>query len=356
MHITKIGLGFLGALGMLFAAAPTSTTYQLQSYGIGSGGTSGSSSPTYTVNGTAGEQSQTTSASTTYQAATGTNATEQSNVPAAPSITNPSNYYNKLHIVINNGGNPSDATFAIAISTDAFATTTNYVQNDSTVGAVLGSEDWQTYTSWGGASGFDVIGLLPNTTYTIKVKAERGNFTESGYSATASASTVGATLTFDIDVSASDTETSAPYNLTFNNLTPNSVIDSNQKVWVDLDTNGNSGASVFIASTNAGLHSNAASSTIASATADLASANTGYGAQNSSATQSSGGPLTAQSPYTSGSQNVGIVDTALRQIFNSANPVTAGRGSILLKARATSTTPAANDYADVLTVIASASF
>ena len=348
-------LSSIGAF-FLFCSAPASTSYTLQSYGVGSGGTSNSSSTTYKASTTSGEQGAVGETSTTYTGSSGINPTQLANVPSAPAITNPANYYNKLHIVINDGGNPSDATFAIAISPDGFSPTTNYIHFDDTVGATLNTSDWQTYTAWGGSSGFDVIGLLPNTTYTIKVKAEHGDFTESAYSATASASTVGATLSFDIDVSAIDTSTSPPYNVSFAALTPNSVIDSSQKVWVSLDTNAASGGTVFIASQNAGLKSLAANNTIASATADLAVVNTGYGAQNSTATQSSGGPLTAQSPYTVSSGNVGILDTTLRPLYLSSAPITAGRGSIVLKARATSDTPAANDYSDILTLIASASF
>ncbi len=345
----------MAGLTMLFAAQPTSSTYKLESYGVGSGGSSGSSSATYKSTTISGEQGG-SSNSTTYKAGTGLIPTQQANVPSAPTITNPASYYNKLHIVINTGNNPSDATFAIAISTDAFSSNVNYVQDDNTVGATLGASDWQTYTAWGSGSGFDVIGLLPNTTYTIKVKAEHGDFTESPYSATANASTVGASLTFDIDVSATDTDTSPPYAVSFNNLTANSVVDSNQKIWIDLDTNAQNGGTVFISSGQAGLSSSAATYTINSATANLSAVNEGYGGQNSSATQSSGGPLTAQSPYTGASQNVGILDSTLRPLYTATAPITAGRGSLLLKARSTTTTPAASDYADILTLIASASF
>ncbi len=347
----------LSLASLLFAVAPTSSTYKLESYGVGSGGSSGSASSTYRSTTISGEQGQATGqASTTYKAGTGLIPTEQAHVPAAPSVTNPSSYYNRLHIVINNGGNPSDATFAIAISPDAFASTTNYVQSDQTVGPALGSEDWLPYASWGSGSGFDVIGLLPNTTYTVKVKAEHGDFTESSYSATASAATVVPGLTFDIDVSAADTETGSPYNVVFGSLTAGSVVDSPSKIWIDLDTNAANGGTVFIASQNTGLASSAGAHTITATTGDLAALNEGFGAQNNSATQSSGGPLTAQSPYTGGSQNVGITDTTLRQFYVASNPIVGGRGSMLLKARSAVSTPAAADYTDALTLIATASF
>jgi hypothetical protein len=134
------------------------------------------------------------------------------------------------------------------------------------------------------------------------------------------------------------------------------VVDSPEYIWIDLDTNGDSGAMVFIASANAGLNSPTKAYTISSTSANLAAVNEGFGAQNSSATQSSGGPLTAQAPYTGASQNVGITDSNLRQLYVSSTPITAGRGSLLLKARSTVDTPAGNDYTDTLTLVAAAVF
>ena len=56
------------------------------------------------------------------------------------------------------------------------------------------------------------------------------------------------------------------------------------------------------------------------------------------------------------SNNVGVLDTALRLAYTSTNPVTAGRGSLVLKAKSQVSTPAASDYTDTLTLIAAASF
>lgn len=355
--MTPIKIASILTAGMvtLFAQS-SSSTYRLDSYGIGSGGSAGSESSTYKSYTITGEQSTAPgSTSTTYELQSGHNSAINANVPTAPNMTNPSNYYNKLHIVIDNGGNPSDAKFAIAISTDNF-TTTNYVQSDNTVGPTLGSEDWQTYSSWGSASGIDIIGLSANTTYYAKVKATRGLYTEAEYSAVDTAATVGQSLTFDIDVSASDTETSAPYSTNFGNLLAGTVTDSPERIWIDFDTNGATGGYVFIASSNTGLNSPLASYTIASATGDLSSLNEGFGAKSMSATQSSGGPLTVQSPYNGSSNNVGVLDTSIRQAYTSSSPIVAGRGSLLLKAKARTITPASNDYTSTLTIIAAASF
>lgn len=339
---------FLGAM-------PTSSNYQLHNYNYGSGGTNSSSSSSYLLNATTGQTGTNSSGSTNFQSKPGNVNAQQAYVPVAPTFTNPSNYYNKLHFVINPGTSPSDTKFSIAISTDGFATT-NYVKSDNTIGTTRTISDYQTYAAWGSGTGQDVIGLTPSTSYQIKVNAFQGNFTETQYGPTATAATVAVSITFDIDVSASDTETAAPYATSFGNLLPAIVTNSAAKIWVDIDTNAASGAMVYMNSSNNGLKSNTTGYTIASATADLSSASTGFGLQASTATQSSGGPLTISSPYNGVGQNVGLLDTALRQVFSATAPITAGRGSVVLKAKTAANTPSGADYQDVLTIIVAGSF
>lgn len=338
----------------LFGAMPTSTNYQLHNYNYGSGGNT-SSSANYYLNGTTGQPSNVQSTSTNFTSRPGNQNAQQAYVPPTPTFTNPSNYYNKLKFVINPGTNPSDTLFSIAISDDNFATT-RYIQNDNTVGAVRGLEDYQTYAAWGGGAGQLVLGLNPATTYQIKVNAFQGKFTETEYGPSASAATVAPSISFDIDVSAIDTETAPPYAASFGNLLPATVTDALQKIWIDIDTNANSGAMVYVKSTNSGLKSNTTGVTIASATTNLTGAISGFGVQGSTVAQSSGGPLTITSPYNGGGQSVGLLDTALRQVFSSAAPITAGRGSFFLKAKSSAQTPAGSDYQDVLTIIAAGSF
>lgn len=339
----------------LLFAFPASTNFQLKDYGYGGGGVANGTSSNYAIEGIAGEQNATQLDGTTYDLGPGLQFTNQANVPPAPAFTNPANYYNKLKLVIATGSNPSDTLFAIAISTDNFVTT-NYVQSDSTVGAALGLEDYQSYAAWGGASGFNIIGLLPSTTYKVKVKAWQGKFTETGFGPESSAATVGATLTFDIDVSASDTDTNAPYTTNIGDLLAGTVTSSPEKIWVDFDTNGESGGRVYIVASNAGLQSSRAGYTISSVTGNLTALSEGFGAQGSTATQSSGGPFAVATAYDLASNNVAVTDTAIREIFTTSGPVSGGRGSFLLKAKSSAVTPAAGDYAETLTVIASASF
>lgn len=340
---------------MLFAAVPTGTTYKLESYGVGSGGTANSTSSAYAMEGISGEVSGTQMSGTTYRGGSGLVTTQLANVPTAPTLTNPSNFYNKLQLVINNGGNPSDAIFAVAISSDNFATT-QYIKSDFTIGSSLVIGDYRTYASWGGASGVTLVGLTPNTNYQVKVRAQHGKFTESGYSAVATAATVNPSLTFDLDIASSDVETAAPYNLAFNDLVPNTVVNSPQKIWVDFDTNGDFGGNIYAYGQNGGLRSVAVAYTISALTGNLAAIAQGFGAQSTSATQSSGGPFTVASPYNGTSDTVGITDTNIRRVYSAAAPVTAGRSSLQLKAKITATTPSSSDYSEKLTVVAAASF
>lgn len=353
--LNVIGVALLGFFSPFFAQLPASTNYELNSYGIGSGGTGGATSSTYSLEAITGEASGTQLSSATYKTNPGFIATQQANVPGAPTFVNSGNWYDKLHITINDGGNPSDAKFAIAISTDDFVST-NYVQSDNTVGPALGTEDYLTYAGWGGASGVDIIGLVSSTTYKVKVKATAGKFSESAYGPIASAATVGRQLSFDIDVSATDSDTSPPYATNLGTLIVNTVVDGPEKIWLDFATNANSGGKIYIYAQNGGLNSAARSYTIASASGDLASLEEGFGAQSASASQSSGGPLAAVSPYNGAAQNVGVIDSLIRDIYSTTAPIVGGRASLLLKAKSKSLTPPATDYSEVITAIASGNY
>lgn len=330
---------------LLIFAFPASTNYQLKDFGFGTGGVGNATSGSYALDGISGEQSGGKLTGTGFDLGSGLLFTNQANVPPAPTFTNPASYYNKLRIVLDAGGNPSDTKFAIAISTDDFVTT-NYVQSDATVGAVLGAEDYQTYAAWGSGTGTMIIGLASGTTYKVKVKAIQGKFTETGYGPTATAATVNPTLSFSINTNL----------IQFGSLFAGTVTDSPQSVVADFSTNGESGGKVYVSGQNGGLLSSSNGYRIDATTGDLTSASEGFGAQGASATQTSGGPLSIVSPYNVSGSTVGIVNTSIREIFSSTAPIGGGQGTFLLKAKASAVTPAAGDYTETLTVIASASF
>jgi hypothetical protein len=129
-----------------------------------------------------------------YSLGSGLEFMRQAAVPPAPTLTNASSYYNKLLLQINTGGNPTDSVYAVAISPDSWVTT-YYVQSDNTIGSTLGIEDYQTYINWGSGTGEFIVGLQPNTTYSVKVKVMHGKFTESEYSTAASVATAQVSLT-----------------------------------------------------------------------------------------------------------------------------------------------------------------
>lgn len=216
-------------------AGPSNASYELVEYGFGNGGTKNSTNGTFRLNAVAGEQNGGLGSNGTYKIGDGLIFTHLANVPPAPTFSNPSSNYDRLRFILNQGGNPSDAEYAIAISTDNF-TTTNYVQNDNTIGSVLGSEDWQTYSAWGSGSGEYITGLTSSTTYKIKVMARQGDFTQTGYGPEASSATVDPTLTFSVSANS----------ITFDNLNSgNSYTDSSKSTVLTTSTNAYNGYIVY---------------------------------------------------------------------------------------------------------------
>jgi len=219
-------------------AGPQSATYELKEYGFGSGGEASMSSTTYSMFGTAGETDMATASSNTYTLEGGLILTIQAAVPPAPTVTNPGTNYDRLHIIIQTGGNPVDTLFAISISDGV---TTRFIQNDRTMGSVLGEEDWLPYVGditvgWGGVTGFYATNLQNNTPYTVQVKAKQGAYTESAWGPGSSIATADPTFTFGVDTSA----------ISFSNLnTGNAYTDSSQQTILTTSTNAYNGYLVY---------------------------------------------------------------------------------------------------------------
>ncbi len=335
--------GYSVYFDIVFASFPSSSNYSIRDYTFGGGGTANSSSTNYKINGTLGQVEQGGLSSTNYQANGGIIYVQQAYVPPAPTFTNPSNWYNKLNLVLNNANNPSDSQFLIAISPDGFVSTTKYVQADNTINT---TPVWQTYSAWGGGSGITIIGLTPATTYTVKVAARQGNFTQTGFGPTASVATSNVQFSFSLSV----------YSVNMGNLNPGSVVSS-PSITSTISTNANNGGLVWISDTSSGLYSASTSHTISAITGNLSTATEACGIQGSSVTQTSGGPMEIDSPFNGSSNNVGTLTQIPTAIFDSSGqPVTSGQGTFVMKAKASNTTPSASDYTDILFVIASATF
>jgi hypothetical protein len=338
----------------VFADLPSTSTYKLNSYGLGSGGTANSSTSNYSLEGITGEVSGQTATTTNYSTKPGFVETQQANVPKV-TISNPSNYYDKLKFVIDQQNNPTDAKYALQVkvgdATCDFTTgTIRYVKTDLTLGSSLAVTDYQIYTTWGGASGNNIIGLSGSTTYCLRAKATQGNFSESGYGPSTSAATVGQQISFC--TYSTSGSCGGSNSVTFGALTASNISNSTTNIGVDFATNANSGGNVYIYSANGSLtSSNAPGSPITSASGNISSASQGYGAQIASVSQ-----LTKVSPYNQSGNTVGILSTNVNTILTATAPVTAGTSAIQLQAKPSTTTKAAADYADTLTLIAAASF
>ena len=274
-----------------FLVLPASTNFKLEGYSLGGAGSNQSSSTNYSMQGAAGELDNGLLKGTNYNLAAGLAFVRSSNVPTVATFDNPSNYYNKLHLVVGPQNNSSDTKFAIAISSDSFVTT-YYVKSDNSVGGTL---------------------------------------------------------------ALTDTETVPPYAVDLGDLNPGSVVTGASRIWVDFDTNANSGGSVFVYGQNAGLKSTSAGYTIATINGDL-TGSAGFGAQAASVAQTSGGPMTMDTFYNLSGNNVGLTDNSVRQIFLTNSPVVAGRASFLIKAKSDNSVPTASDYTEALTVVASANY
>lgn len=349
--VSFVGL-FSATLLSLFAATPASTNFTLKSFDFGNGGATSSSS-SYNLNGTTGAQTGASGTNGVTIVSSGRNVTQNASVPPSAAVTNPNGSYNKLRIVINTVGNPTDTRYAIAISSNGF-TTTNYVQSDTSVSALLGIEDYQTYVQWGSATGFDVIGLQPDTSYSVKVSAYQGAFTATAFGpASIVVATQPTTVTFSVATTANSTP---PFNVNFAELAANTVFTANSNALLSLSTNAAFGGAVYIKGSNTGLLSASRGFTITSATADLGAVASGYGAQVSTLSQTTGGPLSAAAPFDGTANSVGQISTSLQRILGLANPVTGGTAQIKFMAKTTSSTPAATDYSDTETIVAAMKF
>lgn len=331
---------------LVFAAIPATSNYQLNSYGFGSGGAANSTSATYALEGMTGEVNGAPGVTAAYSAKPGYIASQQANVPKLAALDNGAGtYYNKLHFTIDQQSNPADALYALSVSTDNFAADIRYLKSDMTLGGSLAVADYKTYAAYGGAAGTNIIGLLPNTTYYVRVKATQGKYTESAYGQISSAATVGAQLSFSLSTAT----------VSMGSLLPNTVVNGNRTVDITFATNAASGGDVYISGQRGGLYSTRTGQTIAAVSGDLSALQKGFGAQVS-AFGAGSGTLNKSSPYNGAANVVGVVDTAVRKILSSAGPVSGGYGSIAFKAKATSTDPAAPDYMEISTMLAAASF
>lgn len=257
--------------------------------------------------------------------------------------------YDRARFEIDPQNNPTDALYSVQIrevGTNAWYYidgSTNLLETE----ASHDINDYLTKASWETPI-FNVLGLLYGVSYELRASALNGDFTESGYGATASATTALPSLIVDLDVSDIGSETDGPYSISMGTLSTSGVTTGLDLLWLDLGTNAQSGMNVYIQGQNDGLLSDS-SYLIASNTENLAVQSEGYGVQVSSVAEASLGPLTIASPFNGVGENVGGVSITPLAIFNTTSePISGGRASVSMKAKIKADTPAGK-YTDQLT-------
>jgi hypothetical protein len=345
----------IGAGLAIFASFPASSNYHLNSYSIGPMGTSNSHSTTYYTQSTGGEVSGNPTASTNYKNTSGVVQTEALALPQAPTVTNGSStYYNRLLVTLNdNAGTssyPSDVTFSVGISTTNCFTSAcisgGGVQFVQTGGTLSTSQFYQTYSAWGSTSGTTVVGLTASTTYYVAVAAKQGTFTNTGYGLVTTTATVAPSVTFSLSANS----------LAIGSLLPSSVITSGS-LSLGLATNAVYGANIYTTGQYGGLHSTTHGNTIgAPSGGNLATSTDGFGIQDQSVGQTSGGPMAKVSPYNGSANIVGTPSSTYAPIFSTSGPTVGGTGTFDAQAKSSGTDPASTDYQEILTFIAAASY
>ncbi len=268
---------------------------------------------------------------------------------------------NDLYLANQSYINPSDTLYAVEISTDNFVSDTRYIdgstnepKNDLTL------NDFRTKTTWE-ADTFNILGLQEGTEYSIRIIALHGDFTQTEEGPPASATTGGASSSFDIDIVDNlgyTVETDPPFNITFTGdnilLAGAGTVIADNLVWMDAETNGSGGFAIVQRGQNGGLYSSTLSAQINSVNGNLDALSEGFGLQNyyiDYATGTGLGTITAETNYSGSASNVGIVDTDWNKVYDSNGPTVSGRMALYVMARAASDKQGATDYEESITFI-----
>lgn len=310
-----------------------STHYRIEGEKIGPGGQA-EDSPNYSILSVIGETLTGVAEGISHKVRGGSNPVIEANTPRAPTLSNPAGYYNKLRFIVDPSGNPTDCEFSLAITDDDWATI-KYIQADNTVGEPI---IWKTYSSWGGAIGELVTGLLPDTAHKVKSKARCGKYTESPWGPESSAATISTYIIADI----------AGTTVSFDELSFENISTALPPTLLTVSTNAESGYVIRVRGkgngAEAGLYSQSANTVIASLTTTLTPGVEGYGIQASSAAAS------IANPYDGSGTDVGGLSRNLQDLGRNSGPVLSEIITVIAKATVAKETAVA-DYTDTLTFI-----
>ena len=273
--------------------------------------------------------------------------------------------YNRARFEIDTESNPSDTLYSIQITTDVSWASWNYIDGGTFLIETSASHDLNDYlteTSWEGVvSNFNVYGLTPGTQYYLRITALHGDFTESEPGPDANATTEEPSISFDLDIAntgGAATETAAPYSVDLGAISAGAVSTASNLIWMDVGTNLNEGARVFVRDTYTGLYTNSQTYTLASINGDLDSL-TGYGLNEYTSSETYLGPLSIETNYGQGGNIVGQVASAAysSSLYNtSSQPIYEGRGALYVKAKPAEAAPSASDYTDTVIFTVTADF
>jgi hypothetical protein len=272
--------------------------------------------------------------------------------------------YNKARFEIEEYTNPSDTLYTIQISEDNFASDIRCISGSTFMPTSLSNcdiNDFRTKEYWENEV-FNIKGLDSSTQYYIRISALHGDFTQSDYSSTASATTSLGFVEFDIDIATNSgytVESSPPYSVSFSGddkLIPGAgAVTAPNLVWLDLLTNAEGGVAIINEGENGGLYSPTTTETIISSNLDLdGSLAEGFGLQNYYIDYSSStylGTITATTNYSGSGNGVGEVLTDPRKVYDASGPINSGRMGLYLKARAAVDRSPATDYSEFITFV-----
>jgi len=305
--------------------------------------------------------------------------TSCSNVPTSngmQGICGTPGCYNKAKLEIDTQNNPTDALYLIKII-DTDTNKTYYMNNSHTLSTTVdinsfldkcdleGKDSTITTCDDSGDARWDedlqkfnILGLKPNTNYSISVSALSGDFTGTQFSTESTITTTDLSIVFDLDAHQSDQDTAAPHNISLGAVPFNTVGTATKKIWIDVSTNALDGAKVYVKDAHNGLYSATTNETIPSESEDLdadPNSNGGFGIKMSTLTETSLGPLYVNTTYdTAQTDEVGALSTinTLLLYTESTNghhgPINGGRASFLVKFKSVASIKSA-DMQDILT-------
>lgn len=261
--------------------------------------------------------------------------------------------YDKARFEIDTQNNPVDTLYSVQITTDPLSEQWDFIDGASRVIEGLSTHDINDYlteTQWeDGAGVFNIVGLDSGVTYYLRITALQGDFTESAPSPYVTETTGFPSLAFSVYAGDSVGVPSGSL-IEMLGINVSSPASGNDKIWLEVGTNYDRGAIVYVRDIYEGLYSADKSYTLVSGDLDLTS-NAGYGIQIASSTSDYLGPIVHPSVYTQPGDTVGglVSDLYARELFNTSGaPLAGGVVSYEVKARANESTPIASDYTDVL--------